>query len=386
MLRRGPHRTVWSAAAWAMAAVTAASALVACGSAASHRARPGQFGPDVLPPAAASASASTRQPLAPAPLDALLTVLRRIRVPGRAWQVLAANGTLFTSGGYPGTVITRVDPATGHVGPSTHVTHVAGITFGAGLLWVVRGQPAKGAPAPSLVALSPATLRVRHTVRLPERPGWGSEVTAYAGGLIWVAGRRSLIAIDPATATLARRVPAVTGVGAGGFVSVAASAGGTSLWTAEGSPGGGPIAVQLRDPRTGGVLAASKDIAPGVAGAQIAAALDHAWLAVPTGLEGGYVQAVRRAGQLVETPPAKPRRREIFANGIQVYLASRRLWIIDGMSGSIACANASTGRILAAVRNANIDVSDIAPAGAGRLALPVNGDLLIAAPKPPCTP
>jgi hypothetical protein len=78
-----------------------------------------------------------------------------------------------------------------------------------------------------------------------------------------------------------------------------------------------------------------------------------------------------RAGRLGEIPPES---RGVFANGISVCLAGQQLWIIDGTSGAVACAGEATGRILVAVRSADIRVGDLARLGPGWLALPISGD------------
>jgi len=154
---------------------------------------------------------------------------------------------------------------------------VIALAFGRGMLWVVRQAQAPH-PLPVL-ALDPATLAIRHSVALPDRPGWGGQDAAYAGGLIWVAGASELMAIDPMTARLAATVPLGTPRSTGGFTSVAAAPGGTVLWTTEGTSGGGPIGVQRRDPRTGAVLESAAGPAVGIGAARIAAAPGHAWLA-----------------------------------------------------------------------------------------------------------
>jgi hypothetical protein len=309
-------------------------------------------------------------------------VLARIGVPGRAWQVLAAGGSLYCLSlqGSTGMVITRVDPATGRAGPSRRVAGVTAMAFGGGLLWAAERSPAPRRGRPALVALNPVTLAVVHTVAVPQPLGWGLSGIAYAGGLIWAAGMHALTAVSPATAAVTATVPLGT---SGYFTGVAAPPGGTVLWSTEGGPGGGLIAVQARNPRTGAVLAATKGPAAGIAGAQIAAATGHAWLAYPTGMLGGYVKVAEHAGRLIEIPP---REHHVFANGIGVYLAGRHLWILDAMTGSIACASGATGRILAAVYDTAMNISDLAALAPGRLAMPINGKVLIARPKPACGP
>jgi hypothetical protein len=312
-----------------------------------------------------------------------LTALKWIRVPGGTWQVLAGGGALFTESAGPGaTVISRVDPATGRVGPATRISGAVAMAYGGGLLWITRGAPR--ATTTTVLALDPVTLTVRRTVTLPEAPGLGTEELAYAGGVLWVATSRTLIGIDPVTAMPARRVP-VTAEPGGSFTEVAASADGTALWTSEDSGGGGPIAVQLRNPDTGAELAATSYPAGGLGGAQIAAAGGRAWLAYATGNLGSYFEATSEDGRLTETRP--PAGSGEFTNSVRVYLAGQQLWITDGMSGMIACAAGSTGRILQSVYDQSILPGNIASLSGGRVAMAAAGGyVLIARPKPACGP
>lgn len=338
------------------------------------------------PGPSAGARARWRPPDVPA--HAPFAAVRWIRVPGGAWQAVAGAGALFTDSAYAAspvgarTLITRVDLATGRVGPAVRVRGESGMTFGGGLLWVGRGSQPTSADM-SVIALDPVTLAVRHTVALPQPPSFGIEQLAYAGGLVWVATERALIAVDPATARMVADVP-LPGVNAQDWVYVAASAAGRSLWTTEDSGGGGPITVQQRNPRTGAVLAATSGPAIGLGGAQIAAGRANAWLAYATGMLGGYFETVSEAGHLTEAAP--PRSSGGFTNSVRVYLAGRQLWITDGMNDTIGCASSATGRILAIVRGSGLLPGTIEPDGTGRLALLIDGDILIARPKRACGP
>jgi hypothetical protein len=309
-------------------------------------------------------------------------------VPGGAWQAVTGGGALFTGSatnpGSPnaGILITRVDLATGRVGPATTIGGESGMAFGGGLLWVGRGAQPTSADM-TVVALDPVTLAVRYTVALGQPPSFGTEQLAYAGGLVWAATEETLIAIDPATAQTVADVP-VAGANAQDFVHVAGSADGGALWTTVDSGAGGPISVQQRNPRTGAVLAATSAPVVGLGGAQIAATGTSAWLAYATGMQGGYFQAVSAAGRLTETRP--PRGSVGFTNSVRVYLIGRQLWITDGMSGTIACASSATGRILVVVRRYGLLPAGIEPASGGRLALLLNGEILLARPKQACGP
>jgi hypothetical protein len=320
------------------------------------------------------------------PAAAPVRVLSRIRVPDQAWQLAAGAGALFTQGAGP--TITRVDLATGRVGPVARVGAAAAMAVAGGLLWVARrARSPHGAPLP-LLALNPDTLTVEHIVALPDQPGTGGDI-AFAGGLLWIAGTHSLTAIDPATARLVSAVPLLATVGTGGFTSVAGGSGGASLWTSQGTSGGGRIAVQRRNPRTGAVLAAASGPEVGIGAARIAGARDHAWLAYATGMLGGYFKAgvlpAGPPGRLRETrPKSSPAGREVFSNAVSVYLAGRLLWILDG--NSISCAADATGRILSQVTGSGTDFAALAPLPRGRLALLISGDMLIVRPKPPCRP
>jgi len=332
------------------------------------------------------------QPAPPAalPAGAPLTVLRRVTLAGPAWLLAAGAGSLFAvTGNGTGTAITRVSPVTGRADPSAKVSGVIALAFGGGMLWVVRQAQVPHPPPLPVLALDPATLAITHSVALPGRPGWGGQNVAYAGGLIWVSGARELMAIDPVTARFAATVPLGRTASTGGFTSVAAAPGGTVLWTTEGTSGGGPIGVQRRDPRTGAVLESAAGPAVGIGAARIAAAPAHAWLAYATGMLGSYVRAGVAAGgppgRLAEAQPLRsPRAREIFSNGVAVYLAGTRLWILDGTS--ISCAADATGRILSQVQGSSGWAGDLVPLAVGRLALAWNGQILITVPRPPCGP
>jgi hypothetical protein len=195
-------------------------------------------------------------------------------VPGGAWQAVTGGGALFTGSATnpncPGAdiLITRVDLATGRVGPATKIGGESGMAFGGGLLWVGRGAQPTSADM-TVVALDPVTLAVRYTVALGP-PSFGTQQLAYAGGLVWVATEQTLIGIDPATAQTVADVP-VPGANAQDFVKIAGSADGGALWTTVDSGAGGPISVQQRNPRTGAVVAATRVPVGGLGGAQIAA-------------------------------------------------------------------------------------------------------------------
>jgi hypothetical protein len=101
-------------------------------------------------------------------------------------------------------------------------------------------------------------------------------------------------------------------------------------------------------------------------------------------MAGGYFQAVSAAGQLTEIrPPPGPIG---FTNSVRVYLVGQQLWITDAMTGTIACASSTTGRILAVVRRNGLLPAGIEPATSGRLALLLNGEILLARPKQACEP
>ncbi len=324
------------------------------------------------------------------PRGAPLTVLRRIKLPAQAWLLAVGAGGLFVlSENGSGAMITRVDPAGGQAGPSRRVTGAANMVVGASnlalggnLVWVVRQAPSR--VTPPLLALSPATLAVVHRVVLPDQPGWGGDV-AYAGGLIWVAGTHLLMGIDPAAGRLTVTVPLEVTADTGAFTSVAATADSTALWTAEGTGGGGPIGVQQRDPRTGAVLESAYGPFGGIGGARIAAAPGRVWLAYASGMLGGYFRVNVRAGGLTETEPKRSQMGHgVFSNGVQVFLAYSRLWILD--QTSISCADDTTGRILWQLPGSSGYPSSLVPLAPDRLALAWGGEILIVRPRPPCGP
>jgi hypothetical protein len=358
------------------AAVAVAAAITGCAAASS----PAAQSPAVQRRVSAEAAGGPSPVRVPA--NAVFTIWRRLGPPNTAQRLVAAGGALFIqSGGNTVATITRVDPATGKSGPAIRLARVAGMTFGGGLLWIAcRIDPASGRE--SVVALSPGSLKIRHVLSLTVGRMSSTSPLAYAGGQLWAVTGRGLVAIDPAAGRTVRTVP-VAADRPFDFLNVAASANGAALWTTEGPGGGGPIGVQLRSPRTGAVLAAASGPAVGIGGVQIAAAGRHAWLAYATGSLGGYIRAAAAGrGVLAESRP--PGRAE-FSNSIQVYLAGHQLWLTDGMAAFVACASAATGRILAAAHGVGA-VSDLAPLPAGRLALIIQGQVLLITPKPACGP
>jgi len=318
------------------------------------------------------------------PAKAPFTVLRQIAVPGQAWGLVAGERALFAlSADGSGTTIVRIDQATGHAGPSIREANVAGTAIAGGLLWVVRHASSVHAKPAAVLGLSPLTLRTERTVALPDRPARGASDAAAAGGLVWIAGTRLLMGIDPATGSLVKTVNLGTELRSSGWTAVASDPAGTSLWTSEGSGGGGPIAVQRRDARTGAVLGAVNAPVAGLGAARITADPDHAWLAYATGMEGSYFRATVAGSHLRETQPRRARTaRETFSNGLKTFLAGQTLWIVDG--NSISCAADATGRILSQVSGPKALFSDLASQPNGRLALAFNGDVLIVRPKSPC--
>lgn len=319
----------------------------------------------------------------PVPADAPFTVIRRVPLQQRPIQTFAAAGNLYTIGCRDcrietGQTLTRIDPATGAVGPTIDLPGASELAYAGQRLWVARGgldDAGEPMAPPSLVALDPTTLSVRRTVALPERPGG----LATAGGLVWVAGINAIRAIDPSTAAVVRTVTVDNkGAPGGYYVSLAASPDGRTLWTGTGTYGGGPATLAVRDPVTGVVRASSiQNLGLSLS---IAAADDHAWLAFSTGMLGAFVREDVRNGHIVQTVVGPFNR---FANGINVHLLNGQLWILDGMTGTVACDQDSNGDALTA---AQLELPDdsLSAVSPDRLAIIVNGQLLIVKPKSAC--
>lgn len=317
------------------------------------------------------------------PADAPFTVEDRIDVDGAPVQMVATDTGLFVTtcckeGGGRTLSISRIDPASGRVTATVDRGDVRGLALAGEYLWASVGGDAE---RPTIVAMDPANLAVRRTVNLP---GPASTLAA-AGGRLWAAGQEALYSIDPATGTVQHTVhidnPYAT---SGGFPFVAAAPDGAVLWTSEGRPGGGPVKVQVRDPRTGNVIASTDNGTGSANGAQIAAADDHAWLGFPTGMLGSYSRVdidgtrLRPMARAATGEDDRP-----FANGITVHLADGQLWILDAMSGSVACADETTGRIIARSRVDGLG-SSLAVLGPNRLSVGAGDKVLIVQPKPVC--
>lgn len=320
------------------------------------------------------------------PPDAPFVVRQRITLPlpggGPVDELISGGGWLYALACNPGCTVIRLDPRTGQVGPTTTVTGARALGYAEGQLWVARGTSAgDGQPpvAPALLALDPVTLAVRRTVALPEAP----RGVAVAGRQLWVTGTGNIRAVDPRTGAITHDVPVTADGVSPDFLVIAASADGTALWTALGSGDGGPIPVQLRSPKDGHVLSATTDSVVGIAPTGIAAADDHAWLGYATGMLGAYVRVTLTGDRLTETPPqvGPP---SPFANGIATHLAHGQLWITDAMSGAVACARDTTGKLLARTQPGVGVYVALAALDGGQLALAEGSQVLIVDPQPVC--
>lgn len=333
---------------------------------------------------------------AASPSNPLFNVIRSVKVPSGASGLLYADGALFAwshIGGAATNGITRIDITRGQV-TATAKLDANGAAFGDHLLWL--SVYPFGADAPTgpgqVVALDPATLKVVRRVALPAGPatGYDSRGIASAGGLIWAVGAGTLYAIDPSTAAIVRKIPtpsppATNGhqVGPGQYgIDIAAPPDGSVLWTAESPDGGGYDAIQVRNPISGAIINSSTQSVGSIGNTAIAAADSYAWLVYRTGMMGSYIQ-VRNQRGLPATPAPTPIG---GSNVISVSLTPDTLWIYDPATHRSACADPTSGHIR---RVATVPIGAVASLPDGQIAVTSIGSsvittIAIADPTPAC--
>jgi hypothetical protein len=257
-------------------------------------------------------------------------------VPGADPALTQAGGGTYVSwelpgAGLPRMVLARIDPRTGTVEATN--TFSAGLLgaplFADGSVWVTDSAPF----GELLFRLDPATLMVTgelslSSVRYPQ----GSHL-AYAGGWLWADGGGRLLRVSPPGVNLTASIP----LRGADRSDVAASPDGSVLIVTQQGPAS---AVQRRDPRTGGLLAADP-----IAGASVDGFTGSSvWVSAVTGPSARAQRLSLRSMRPVKTrPPAGPA-------GLHVQVTHGLLWVADATGPDRDyCADAGTGRTLAAL-------------------------------------
>lgn len=280
----------------------------------------------------------------------------RARVPGTSVAgAYVAGGALYVTvdTSRPGAVnvrseLLRVDPAS--------LRASAGLRLGSmfddallahGVLWVVTSQGRNL----WLWRLVPGSLVAMSRTALPQgwsRFGWsGLGSLAVAGGWLWVGANDRL---DRVSLQSGRVTGQTTVSRAGGGVEVAASPSGRVLLDSEGLAGG---RLQLRDPQTGRLLAASPWL-DSVIHPAIGGIIGHwAWIDVATGMMG-YVQRVDLdhltslgpPGESAVVSPGHTPTVIFGTNGIEARIMDDVLWVTQAVGGADDnyCADPTTGQ------------------------------------------
>jgi hypothetical protein len=277
--------------------------------------------------------ATTTTPSTPRVPSGAATVLVRGLYEPVAWLsktglYVAASGTANGSG----QVLRLVDPLTGQIkaeaalpGP---VQPAQGFVLSDGTLWVDTESDSPPRSA-QLLAMSPATLHIRHRLVLADA-GIG---LAAAGGWLWADTTRALLKIAPDTAKVTDRVP----LPAAATDDIAANTSGTVLAATQ----QGDI-VDLLDPSTGAVIHRYQGVQGN--GAFIVGIADgQIYTESGTGMESEFQRfdLTDRRFSAIPGDGYSP---------ILVLSGNRLLNHVGFQHGpSNFCASASTGRILAAL-------------------------------------
>jgi hypothetical protein len=324
------------------------------------------------------------------PKDLPFVVDRTIQMPDSFTGAMVSVGEtlyLLSSGQpYPDgwTRLSRLDAVTGTVTTSRALRGIFAITTGGGYVWIsVNDGPVRPS---SVLQLDPTTLATVHSVPLPHTPNSSGQTgnvematnMAYAGGLLWVGFSRSVLAIDPATGTVVRSVAQD-----GEFTyEVAASPNGRTLWTSGYLSDTRTVPVDLRDARTGAVLASTTTVAnrfvPTTAGT---------WVTVVGGMmaSDGFLAQTGHRLQSTDLHAERP----LATNALALTAAAGVLWLTD--YHVVQCADLATGRIEAGSTNGGLPAYGPATdLPSNQLAIvaaaPDTGqqEVLIAHPKPSC--
>lgn len=236
-----------------------------------------------------------------------------------------------TGAGGPHMVLARIDTRTGTIEATNTFSEgfVSAPLFAAGALWVTDST----ALGELLLRLDPVTLMVTSELKLSAgRFADGSHLT-YAGGWLWADGGDRLLRVSPSsvelTGTVALRGAYRSNVGASpdGSVLVVSESGRTG-------------AVQVRDPRTGALLASNPVVA------DEAAAIDGftrtgVWVTMTTGSSAhAELLSISTMRPLATHPVSGP-------SDVRVRVADGRLWVTQDMAGDPKrnyCADARTAR------------------------------------------
>jgi len=347
-------------------------------------------------------SVGTGTTLAPRPTtlahNPLFRIIREVKIRDGATGLLYANEALFTwsdVGGQATDIVTRIDLASARVTATASLAAVDG-SFAGDLLWLTTYAGTPGSRSPSeVVALNPTTLAVVHTLPIPGAAryfdGSGQDSIAAAGGLIWVFGADTLYGIDPATATIVRRVPTPPPpdgdqVGDGEYqIAIGAPPDRKALWSAESPDGGGYDALQVRNPQSGAVIDSSTNSVSSVGETHFVATDTYAWLAYGTGMSGSYLKVDNQPG----LPPAVTYAGIGGSNAISVSIAADDLWVYDPETHRSACVDPANGAIL---EKAVVQLDGVSPLPHGEIAVisqvgqSTASTVAVANPQPTCAP
>jgi hypothetical protein len=233
----------------------------------------------------------------------------------------------------PDEVIARLDVGTGSVVRSEVLGPFVDVAIVGDNLWAEAGE----APSRSLVHLDAETLTILGRTDLP---GAFARAMAPSPAGLWVGGRGHLYLLDPSDGHVL-----VTVKVAGSVVALAVDVAGRFMYvSAEALDESGPLPVGERDGATGALLLT----VPGPDALSIgglSATSGGVWTSYATGMLGAVV--FLRAADLREVAVFGPwGDRVAGTNDVSANVAAGMLWVGDGMTGELSCADAATGKVL----------------------------------------
>jgi hypothetical protein len=266
--------------------------------------------------------------------------------PGAIQRVAAGERAVFVlyvSGfGSATPHIGRFDRRTGQTTQGPSLAGADDLVVAGGNVWVTGGGSEAGSPATRyLYEIDPSSLAILDRVTLPTAP---YRVIATGTGVprtrLWVGASDALYRFDPFT----RRIRLTVRLrGAIGELSLDPQ---SHLAFYDSTHPVGDLTVmtiQQRTVRSGELVASSGADRGDVAMNALAAAPDGVWAAVATGMLGN-AQLFRR-GDLHVVSGANAQ----GANGLRADFVDGILWLPDGMTGRLRCADPDTGRTRASV-------------------------------------
>jgi hypothetical protein len=275
------------------------------------------------------------------------------------------------------TMLARIDRTTGAVATAGPFPGALGLAAAGGWLWVAGSYYPGHPEAGFLDRVDPVSLSVGRRVPLPHYSGGAGMYATLAGSgtTLWMgfgSGLYRLSSVDGQT-IISRQI------GADG-VAVSLSldpSGGTLYLGVNRYSSSGPTVYEW-GALDGSLLASSSaSDGQGLGGVRVAASTDGVWTSFATGMMG---QSQHLSARDLQPLPTFFEMRH--TNGIAVFLANGVLWLTDGMTDELTCADPQTGatRARTTLRFGGVVIGDSRAVYVGGY-----GGVLLLRPDPACS-